>query len=121
MAQYSLISTHNVLDHILECIRTKKIATAEEPAESPKIPPNDLKNFTTLVRYLGLNEEIVVSADKAHKVVPTEIVPSEKFNLHRPEITLQEEGKMAVHSPNEGHGHVLGDIFKIFTNKGLCS
>ena len=42
------------------------------------------------------------------EVVPTEIVRSEKFNLHGPQITLQ-EGKVAVQSPNGGHEYVLGE------------
>ena len=95
--------------YILEYLRTKKIATPEKPAELPKVPPDDLKNFTTLVEYLGLSEEIVVSADETNEVVPTEIVPSEKFNLHGPDITLQEEGKVAVHSSNWKNEFVLGE------------
>ena len=95
--------------YILEYLRTKKIATPKEQAESSKIPRNDLKNFSTLVGYLGLSEEIVVSANETNKVVPTEVVPSEKFNLHGRNITLQEEGKVAVHSPNLGYEFVLGD------------
>ena len=96
-------------NYILEYLRTKKIATPEERAELPKIPRNDLKNFTTLVRYLGLSEEIVVSADETNEVVPTAIVQSEKFNLHGPEITLQQEGKVAVHSSNSRHEYVFGE------------
>ena len=95
--------------YILKYLRTKKIATPEKPAELPKVPPDDLKNFTTLVEYLGLSEEIAVSADETNEVVPTELVLSEKFNLHGGNITIQEEGKVAVHSPNKGHEYVLGE------------
>ena len=90
--------------YILEYLRTKKIAIPEQPSESPKVSPNDLKNFTTLVEYLGLNEIVAETVE----VVPTEIVRSEKFNLHGSQITLQEEGKVAVQSPNGGHEYVLG-------------
>ena len=96
-------------NYILKYLRTKKIATPEKPAELPKVPPDDLKNFTALVEYLGLSEEIVVTADESNEVVPTELVLSEKFNLHGPNITLQEEGKVAVHSPNSGYEYVLGE------------
>ena len=88
-------------NYILKYLRTKKIVTPEKPAELPKVPPDDLKNFTTLVEYLGLSEEIVVSAD--------EIVRGEKFNLHGPKMTLQEEGKVAVHSSNNGHEYAIGE------------
>jgi hypothetical protein len=62
-----------------------------------------MKHFTNLVEYLGLADEIV----------PTEIAPdvklSEKFNLCSPEITLQEEKKVAVHDSNAHHRYVLGE------------
>ena len=95
--------------YILKYLRTKKIVAPEKPAELPKVPTDDLKNFTALVEYLGLSEEIVVSADETNEVVPTEIVPSEKFNFHGPDITLQEEGKVAVHSSNRRCEYVLGE------------
>ena len=88
-------------NYILKYLRTKKIVTSEKPAELPKVPPDDLKNFIALLEYLGLSEEIGVSAD--------EIVRSEKFNLHGPQITLQEEGKVAVRSLNWGYEYVLGE------------
>ena len=83
--------------------------TSEKPAELPKVPPDHLKNFSALVEYLGLSEKIVVTADEPNEVVPIEIVPSEKFNLHGSKITLEEEGKVAVHSPNCGYEYVLGE------------
>ena len=90
--------------YILEYLRTKKIATPEDPAELPKVPRAEAKNFNTLVEYLQLSDEIVVPVE----IVPTEIVRSEKFNLHAPKITLQEDGKVAVHGPYEFAGYVLG-------------
>ena len=92
------------IGYILEYLRTKKIATPEKPAKLPKVSTDDWQNFTTLVEYLGLAEEIVVSADDV-----TNDVASEKFNLHGPEITLQEDGKMAVKSSKRGHEYVLGE------------
>ena len=91
--------------YILEYLRTKKIATPEDPAELPKVPRDEAKNFNTLVEYLQLSDEIAVQVE----IVPTEIVPSEKFNLHAPEITLQEDGKVAVHGPHQSHEYALGE------------
>ena len=105
--------------YILKYLRTKKIATPEKPAELPKVPPDDLKNFTTLVEYLRLSDEIVVSADdETTGIVPTEIVTNEKFNLHGQEITVQEEGKVAVHSPNWKYEYVLGE--NIYQQNIVC-
>ena len=88
---------------ILDYLRTKKIATPESPAPLPKVPDDQIKHFTNLVEYLGLADEIV----------PTEIAPdvklSEKFNLRSPEITLQEEKKVAVNDSKIWHRHVLGE------------
>ena len=95
--------------YILEYLRTKKIATPEKPAKLPKVSPDDWQNFTALIEYLGLGEEIVVSADEIHEVVPNAVVQSEKFNLHGPKITLQEGRKVAVHSPHRAHEYVLGE------------
>ena len=88
---------------ILDYLRAKKIATPESPAPLPKVPDDQMKHFTNLVEYLGLADEIV----------PTEIASdvklSEKFNLCSPEITLQEEKKVAVNDSNAQHRHVLGE------------
>ncbi len=85
--------------YILDYLRAKRIATPEDPAPLPKVPKDQEKSFSNLVQYLGLSDEIV----------PTEIVSTEKFNLRRPEITLQEDGKVAVHGSNGGHKYVLGE------------
>ena len=91
--------------YILEYLRTKKIATPEDPAELPKVPRDEAKNFNTLVEYLQLSDEIAVPVE----IVRTEIVPREKFNLHAPKITLQEDGKVAVHGPHQFAEHALGE------------
>ena len=96
-------------NYILKYLRTKKIVTPEKPPELPKVPPDDLKNFTALVEYLGLAEEIVVSGDEPTEVVSTEIVSNEKFNLHGTGIILQEERKVAVQTRNGSHEYVLGE------------
>jgi hypothetical protein len=56
----------------LDYLRAKKIATPENPVPLPKVAEDQAKNFNDLLEYLGLSDEIV----------PTEIVPSEKFNQH---------------------------------------
>ncbi|CAB4040061.1 Chaperone dnaK2 [Paramuricea clavata] len=88
---------------ILDYLRTKKIATPESPASMPKVPEDQVKNFNNLVEYLGLRDEIVPG-----EIV--EIVPSEKFNLHSPEVTLYENKKVALNGPNsdQSHRYVLG-------------
>ncbi|CAB3980898.1 Chaperone dnaK2 [Paramuricea clavata] len=85
---------------ILDYLRTKKIATPENPTPLPKVPEDQAKSFNTLLEYLGLSDEIV----------PAEKVPSEKFNQHSSNVvTLQEGGTVAVHGPNDGHSYVLGE------------
>ena len=88
--------------YILDYLRAKKIATPENPAPLPEVPQNQEKNFSNLVEYLGLSKEIV----------PTEITTeklSEKFNLRSPEISIQEDGKVAVHDSSKGHKYALGE------------
>jgi hypothetical protein len=74
----------------LDYLRAKKIATPENPAPSPKVTQNQEKNFSNLVEYLGLSKEIVPNEIATEKL-------SEKFNLHSPGISIQEDGKVAVH------------------------
>ena len=83
---------------ILDYLRAKKI---ENPANSPplpKVPEDHAENFRGFVDYLGLSDEIV----------PSEIVPGEKFNLHSAGVTLDEDGKVAVHDRNDRLDYVLG-------------
>ena len=82
---------------ILEFLRVKKIASPEKP----KIPEDQVKNFYSLVEYLGLSDEIT----------PPEVGASEKFNLHsNPGVSLEEKGKVAVHdSSRYQHRYVLGE------------
>ncbi len=86
---------------ILDYLRQKKIASPENPAPMPKISEDQLQSFTNLVEYLGLNDEIVPNR--------TEIFPSEKFQIHSPNIALPEGGKVAVHDGIHGYGYVLGE------------
>ena len=84
---------------ILSYLRTKKIATSENPTSLPNVPKSQVKDFNVLVEYLGLSDEIL----------PPETFVSEKFNLHSPGITLEEEEKVAVHDSGGEHKYVLGD------------
>ncbi|CAB4017446.1 SH3KBP1-binding 1 [Paramuricea clavata] len=84
---------------ILEYLRAKKIATPENPATLPKVPEDQAKNFHNLLEYLGLRDEIV----------PTEKVPSEKFDAHSSGVTLEEGGTVAVHGPGADNKYVLGE------------
>ena len=84
--------------YILDYLRVKKIATSEYPPPLPKVPADLVENFHSLVGYLGLSDEIF----------PTEIVSGEKFNLHSPGVTLEEDGKVAVHDETSGIKYVLG-------------
>ncbi len=84
---------------ILDYLRGKAIATPENPVPLPKVPDDQVKSFNNLIEYLGLSEEIV----------PAPIAPPEKFNLHSTGVTLQEDGKVAVHDATEARKYVLGD------------
>ncbi|CAB4025419.1 Chaperone dnaK2 [Paramuricea clavata] len=88
--------------YILDYLRTKKIASPENPAELPKVPRDQAKNFNTFVEYLGLSKEIVPTEIETEKL-------SEKFNSHSPGISIQEDGKVAVHDSSVGHKYVLGE------------
>ena len=87
--------------YILDYLRMKKLASPKNP-ELPNVPRDQVKNFNTFVEYLGLSNEIVVPVEETVEIVPTQIVPSEKFNLHAPEITLQDDGKLAIHQGQNG-------------------
>ena len=84
--------------YILDYLRAKKIATPENPAPLPKVPQDHERNFSNLVEYL-LSKEIV----------PSEIETGEKFNLRSPNISLQEDGRVAVHGSSGRHQHILGE------------
>ena len=85
--------------YILDYLRARTIATAENPAPLPKVAEDQVKHFSNLVEYLGLGDEIV----------PPVIVPPEKFNLHSTGVTLEEGGKVAVHDSTSQHKYVLGE------------
>ena len=87
---------------ILDYLRAKKISSPENPAVLAEVPKNQMKNFNTLLEYLGLSDEILPTP-------PTEVVQNEKFNVCSPGITVQEDGKVAVHDSSRGHKYVLGE------------
>ena len=81
---------------ILDYLRAKKIETPENPAPLPKVAPDQLKNFSNLVNYLGLEEELMSKV-------------SESFKLHSTGVTIEENGVVAVHENGNGHKYVLGE------------
>mgnify|MGYP002804276353 FL=1 len=85
---------------ILDYLRARKIASADNPAPLPTVPEDQLINFINLVKYLGLRDE----------VIPTyQALSSDKFNSHSTNVILQEEQRLAVRDQNFGHGYVLGE------------
>ena len=86
---------------ILDYLRVKKISSPENPAVLAEVPKNQMKNFNTLLEYLGLSDEILPTP-------PTEVVQNEKFNVCSQGITVQENGKVAVHGSSIEHKYVLG-------------
>ena len=86
---------------ILDYLRAKKISSSENPAVLAEVPKNQMKNFNTLLDYLGLSNEILPPS-------PTEVLHTEKFNVCSSGITVQENGRVAVHVSNRGHKYVLG-------------
>ena len=87
---------------ILDYLRAKKISSPENPAVLAEVPKNQMKNFVTLVEYLGLSDEILPTR-------PTEVVQNDKFIVCCWGIALQENGKVAVHDSNRAHKYVLGE------------
>ena len=86
---------------ILDYLRAKKISSPENPAVLAEIPKNQMKNFNALLEYLGLSDEILPTS-------PTEVVQNEKFNVCSSGITVQENGRVAVHDSYK-HEYVLGE------------
>ena len=87
---------------ILDYLRAKKISSPENPAVLGEVPKNQMKNFNALLEYLGLNDEILLPS-------PTEVVHNEKFNVRSSAITVQENGRVAVHDSGIGYQYVLGE------------
>ena len=84
---------------ILDYLRAKKISS---PAVLAEVPKKQMKNFNALLEHLGLSDEILPTS-------PTEVVQNEKFNVCSPGITVQENGKVAVHDTNSGPRYALGE------------
>ena len=61
-----------------------------------------MKNFNTLLEYLGLSDEILPTS-------PTEVVQNEKFSVCSSGIAVQENGKVAVYGSGSFHKYVLGE------------
>ena len=65
----------------------------------------------SLLEYLGLSDEILPTP-------PTEVVQNEKFNVCSSGITVQENGKVAVHDSSRRHASAtrndtLAAIFEV--------
>ena len=80
---------------ILDYLRAKKISSPENPAVLTEVPKNQMKNFNTLLEYLGLSDEITPARD-------------EKFNECSSGITVQENGRVAISSSTDQQ-YVLGE------------
>ena len=87
---------------ILDYLRAKKISSPENSAVLAEVPKNQMKNFVTLVEYLGLSDEILPTR-------PTEVAQNDKFKMCSRGITVQENGKVAVQDSNIAHKYVLGE------------
>ena len=83
---------------ILNYLRAKKISTSEKLPVFPKVPQDEKKNFNILLKYLGLSDEINLPIVRL----------SEKFSLRSSKVSLQENGRVAVHDSSRGHRYVLG-------------
>ena len=79
---------------ILDYLRVKKIETPENSPPLPKVPEDQRKSFNSLVRYLGVSDEISA--------------PS-RFNSYSPGVSLEEGGQVAVHDQTAAHEYVLGE------------
>ena len=87
---------------ILDYLRAKKISSPENPAVLAEVPKNQMKNFNTLLEYLGLSDEIMPTR-------PTEVLQNEKFSECSSGITAQENGQVAVRDPSANQQYVLGE------------
>ena len=83
---------------ILDYLRAKKIAQPGKPIPLPKVAEDKLAHFNDVLQKLGLNDEIV----------PAENAPSEKFDQHSREATIEKSGAVAVNGINIGHSYILG-------------
>ena len=84
---------------ILNYLRAKKISTPEKLPVFPKVPHDERKNFKILFKYLGLSDEINLPIVRL----------SEKFSLRSSQVSLQDDGRVAVHDSTRGHTYVLGE------------
>ena len=87
---------------ILDYLRAKKISSPEDPAVLAEVPKNQMKNFNTLLEYLGLSDEIVPAP-------ASEVVQNDKFSECSSGITVQENGRVAVHGSHRGHEYAFGE------------
>ena len=79
---------------ILNYLRARKISTPENTPVLPKVAKDQEENFNILFHYLGLNDKLTWL--------------TEKFNLRGSKVSLQENGRVAVHDSTRGNTYVLG-------------
>ena len=80
---------------ILNYLRAMKISTPEKLPVFRQVPYDEIKNFNILLKYLGLADEIIP-------------VQNERFHKHSSKVSLQENGRVAVHDSTPGHTYALG-------------
>ena len=78
---------------ILNYLRAKTFGTPKNLASLPTVPEAEIKDFKNFVQFLGLSDEMF---------------PTEKFNLHTPGVSLEEDGKVGVNTAGRGDRYVLG-------------
>ena len=81
---------------ILNYLRAMKISTPEKLPIFRKVPNDEIKNFNILLKCLGLADEIVP-------------VQNEIFHKRSSKVSLQENGRVAVHDSTQGYSYVLGE------------
>ena len=67
---------------ILDYLRVKMISSPVNPAVLAEASKNQMKDFNTLLKYLGLSDEILPTP-------PTEVVQNGKFNVCSSKATVQ--------------------------------
>lgn len=95
---------------ILDYLRAKKIATAENPTALPKVSEDQLKNFNALLEYLGLVDEIVLQK-KLMKLFCNNSICKVKESLFRKAEKSQLMIQIQV---------IYMFLVKMFTKKELC-
>ena len=82
---------------ILNYLRAMKISTRGEHPVFRQVPNDQIKNLNILRKYLGLGV----------------LVQNERFYKRTSKVSLQENGRVAVHDSTRGHSYVLAkNVYK---------